>query len=88
MYSFIEQRITYSLREVFSLLILGITFALPIILTIYDTTCSLRQKQPSRGILKKRCSENMQQIHKRIPMSKCDCKATLLKSHFRIGVLL
>ena len=31
------------------------------------------QKQPSRAILRKRCSENMQQINKRTPMPKCDC---------------
>ena len=30
------------------------------------------QKQPSRGILKERCSENMQQIYRRTPMSKYD----------------
>ena len=30
------------------------------------------QKQPSRGILRKRYSENMQQIYLRIPMPKCD----------------
>ena len=30
------------------------------------------QKQPSRGVLKKRCSENMQQIYKRTPMPKCE----------------
>ena len=29
------------------------------------------QKQPSRGVLRKRCSENMQPIDRRIPMSKC-----------------
>ena len=29
------------------------------------------QKQPSRG-LKKRCSENMQQIYRRTPMLTCD----------------
>ena len=28
------------------------------------------QKQPSRGILRKKCSENMQQIYRRTP--KCD----------------
>ena len=28
------------------------------------------QKQPPRGVLRKRCSENMQQICKRIPMPK------------------
>ena len=30
------------------------------------------QKQPSRGVLKKRCSENMQQIYRRTPMPKCN----------------
>ena len=30
------------------------------------------QKQPSRGVHSKSCSENMQQIYRRTPMSKCD----------------
>ena len=30
------------------------------------------QKQPSRGVLRKRCSENMQQMYRRTPMPKCD----------------
>ena len=30
------------------------------------------QKQPSRGVLKKRCSESMKQIYRRTPMLKCD----------------
>ena len=29
------------------------------------------QKQPSRGVLKKKCSENIQQIYRRTPMPKC-----------------
>ena len=29
-------------------------------------------KQPSRGVLRKKCSENMQQIYRRTPMPKCD----------------
>ena len=45
------------------------------------------QKPPFRGVLRKRCSENMQQIYKRTPMPKCDFSATLLKSHFSMGVL-
>ena len=28
------------------------------------------QKQPTRGVLKKRCYENMQQIYRRTPMPK------------------
>ena len=30
------------------------------------------QKQPPRGVPRKRCSENMQQIYRRIPLLKCD----------------
>ena len=30
------------------------------------------QKQPSRGVRRKRCSENMQQIYRRTPIPKCD----------------
>ena len=30
------------------------------------------QKQPSKGVLNKRCSENMLQVYKRTPMPKCD----------------
>ena len=30
------------------------------------------QKQPPRGVPRKRCSENMQQIYRRTPMPKCD----------------
>ena len=44
------------------------------------------QKQPSRSVLCKRCSENMQQIYRRTPIPKCDINN--LKSHFEIGVLL
>ena len=30
------------------------------------------QKQPPRGVIKKSCSENMQQIYRKPPMSKSD----------------
>ena len=30
------------------------------------------RKQLPRGVLRKRCSENMQQIYRRTPMPKCD----------------
>ena len=53
---------------------------------------NLKQKQLSRGVLRKRCSENIQQTYKRTPMSKCNfnkvAKATSLKSHFGMDVLL
>ena len=32
----------------------------------------LLQNKLSRGVLRKRCSENMQQIYRRTPMPKCD----------------
>ena len=32
------------------------------------------QMQPPRGVLRKRCSQNMHQIYKRTPMPKCDLK--------------
>ena len=30
------------------------------------------QKQPPTGVLRKRCSEKMQQIYRRTPMPKCN----------------
>ena len=50
-------------------------------------------KQPSRGVLLQRCSENMHQIYRKTPMGKCNFnkvakQATLLISHFGMGVLL
>ena len=41
------------------------------ILSNTDKTCN-RQKKPSRGVLKKGCSKNMQQVYRRTPMLKCD----------------
>ena len=32
----------------------------------------LSQKQPPRGVVKRRYAENMQQIFRRTPMPKCD----------------
>ena len=53
---------------------------------------NLKLKQLSRGVLRKRCSEHIQQTCNRTPMSKCDfnkvAKATSLKSHFGMDVLL
>ena len=45
-------------------------------LDFWTSFCKLlqmnEQKQPSRGVLRKSCSENMQQIYRRTPMPKCD----------------
>ena len=35
-----------------------------------------QQKQPFRGVLRKRCSENMQQMYRKKPMPKCDFNKT------------
>ena len=37
------------------------------------------QKQPSKCVLRKRCSENMQQVYRRTLMPKCDCNKVALK---------
>ena len=49
--------------------------------------CNCRvHKQPSRGVLRKRCSEKMQQIYRRTPMPKCDFNK--VTKHFGMVVLL
>ena len=46
-----------------------------------------KQKQPSRGVFRKRCSESMQQIYLRTSMTKCDFnKAALLCNFTEITV--
>ena len=56
-------------------------------LKVYKITVnSSEAAMPLRGVFRKRCSENMQQIYRGIPMPKFDfnkvAKATLLKPHF------
>ena len=49
----------------------------------------LLQKQPTKCTLRKNCSENMHQIYRRTLMPRCNFNiASLLKSHFGMGVLL
>ena len=45
----------------------------------FDIYQSIVQKQPSRGVLRKKCSENMQQIYRRIPMPKFDFNKVVLQ---------
>ena len=58
----------------------------------YSIKSCYMQKQLTRGVLRKRCSKNMQQIDRRTPMPECgfkkSCKASLLKPHFAMSVLL
>ena len=52
----------------------------PRLLTLVMVLAECKQrKQSSRGVLRKRCSENTQQIYK-TPMSKCEVKK--VASHF------
>ena len=48
------------------------------------------QKQPSRAVLRKKCSENMQQIYRRAPMSKCDfskvTKQVIVSAHAPVEI--
>ena len=56
-------------------------FYIPIHITVILHSINAQQKQPSRGVLIKRCSENMQQIYRKTPVSKCDSnKAPFPKS--------
>ena len=55
-----------------------------IIVQLESPLNSLYQRQPFRGVLRKMCSENMQQIYRRIPMPKCN----LLNLHFNMGVVM
>ena len=47
-------------------------FYIPIHITVILHSINAQQKQPSRGVLIKRCSENIQQIYRKTPVSKCD----------------
>ena len=42
-----------------------------------------KQRQSSSIVLRKRCSENMQQIYKRTPMPKCGFNSRFIKIAFR-----
>ena len=46
------------------------------------------QKQPPRGVLKKRCSENMQHIYRRTLMPKCDLQSNFIEITLRHGCSL
>ena len=46
------------------------------------------QKQPSRDVLRKSCSGNMQQIYTGTLMPKCDFNTVAFQSHFGMDVLL
>ena len=43
---------------------------------------NMKEKQSARGALIKRCSENVQQIYRRTPMSKCDFNKFALQTYW------
>ena len=45
------------------------------------------QKQPSRGVLRKRCPENMQQMYRKTPMPKCDFNKVVLQQWLLLMVI-
>ena len=50
----------------------------------YITSALAVQKQPSRGVLRKWCFENMQQIYRRTPMRKCDFNKVAINVYLSI----
>ena len=57
-----------------------------VLAAVLQNCCS--QKQPSRGVLRKRCSENMQQIYWRTPMPKFDLLCNFIEIAIRHGCFL
>ena len=53
-------------------------------LVIIETSRCFK-KQPFRGVLRKRCSENMQQMYMRAPTSKCDLLRNFIEIPLRHG---
>ena len=50
-----------------------------IIWTLLWNIQNIYQKQPFRGVLREKCSGNMQQFYKRTPMPKCDFNKVALQ---------
>ena len=47
------------------------------VISVYNDV-GLQEHSP-KGVLIKRCSENIQQIYRRTPMRKCDCNKVALQ---------
>ena len=52
-------------------------------LNFCEISNNLAQKQPSRGVFRKRFSEKIQQIYRRTPMLKCDFNKVEITLHHR-----
>ena len=55
------------------------SFVKVMVMMIIKILRTYSQKQPPRGVLRKRCSENMQQIYRRTPMPKFDFNKVALQ---------
>ena len=63
-------------------------FAFSEVVAIYLLGHNSSQKQTSKSVLSKRCSENMQQINRITPMPKCDFNKVAFSEHFFLGTPL
>ena len=66
----IVKSVLTSVQRLFSLSIIYFKSFVPRLLKIIATRKN--HKQPSRGVLRKRCSQSIQQIYRRAPMLKCN----------------
>ena len=66
----IVKSVLTSVQRLFSLSIIYFKSFVPRLLKIIATRKN--HKQPPRGVLRKRCSESIQQIYRRAPMLKCN----------------
>ena len=66
----IVKSVLTSVQRLFSLSIIYFKSFVPRLLKIISTRKN--HKQPPRGVLRKRCSQSIQQIYRRAPMLKCN----------------
>ena len=93
---FIDDRITSILTFKICKLTSLEYFLLPkrsVLVTVVSAPFKILQKQSSRGVLRRRFPENMQQIYRRTPIPKCDFKKVakqqlFLKNIFHLRFLL
>ena len=80
----------YDMSDVFLFLVIVI-FSVTLFSGDFDSSsfsCSnvivllIIQEEPFRGVLEKKCSENMQQIYRRTPMTKCDFNKVALQLYW------
>ena len=73
---------TSYVHYVISLVFRNIIDSVGLVFEPKELISSLQQKQPSKSVLRKRCSENIRQIYRRTPMPKFDFNKVAL--HLRM----